>query len=266
MNVLPSIVKPFFCMSCRTLSAIFGLSALLGAACENSSPQNSPGNTANASTNINAAYGTPVIDGSGADTVWENTEWHLIDQPWQGPLILPSDFQGRYKVAWDENSLYFLVEIDDDTLSENTTANKEAPHLADALLLFLDEDASGGERINYNAFAYALSLDGHIVDGMPDSAWHVFDDHAWIRCIRRDNTHTWEIALRVYDGKQYRTEGENIPKRLKAGKKMGFAIAYGDRDGGPQWENIIGNLPLKGQDPETPWKNAGIYLTLNLLR
>ncbi len=251
-------------MSCKNLHALFLLSVLLGAACQNNHPQQATNNTADAS--IDVAYGTPVVDGSGADAIWENQNWRPINHNWQGNAPKTTDFQGRYKIAWDENNLYLLVEINDDTLTESTIADLKAPRLADCLLLFIDEDASGGERADYNAFAYHTPLDGRVFDATPDSIRQNFDDHCWVRRISRDNTSTWEIALRVYDGKQYRPGGENIPKLLKEGKKIGFALAYGDRDSGPQWENVVGNMPLNGQKPETPWKNATGYITLTLLR
>ncbi len=253
-----------FRMSCKNLHAFFLLPLLLGAACQNNLPQQATNNAAGASVDV--AYGTPVVDGSGADAIWENQNWQSINHHWQGSAPKATDFQGRYKIAWDENNLYLLVEIDDDTLTESTTADPEALRIADCLILFIDEDASGGERTDYNAFAYHIPLDGRVFDATPDSIWQTFDDHCWVRRIRRDNTSTWEIALRVYDGKQYRPGGENIPKLLREGKKIGFALAYGDRDSAPQWENVVGNMPLNGQKPEAPWKNATGYLTLTLLR
>jgi hypothetical protein len=251
-------------MSGKSLHALFLLPVLLGAACQNHHPQRATNNAASASVEV--THGSPVVDGSGADAVWDNSEWLPIDRLWQGAPPSSADFQGRYKVAWDENNLYLLIEIDDDTLTENTTSTFEVPRLADCLVIFIDEDTSGGERAPFNAFAYHLSSDGRVFNAVPDSVWNAFDDHCWVRRIGRDNTSTWEIALRVYDGKQYRIGGENIPKLLKGGKRIGFALAYGDRDGGPQWENVVGNIPLNAQKPEAPWKNADGYLTLNLLR
>ncbi|MCS7035676.1 MAG: sugar-binding protein [Saprospiraceae bacterium] len=251
-------------MPCRVLNTLLWLLVLLGAACQDGSNSNSSANSQRLS--LNAAYGTPVVDGSGADAVWENLDWQPIDQPWQRQMTQAADFKGRYKVAWDENNLYFLVEVEDDSLTENALPNIEAPRLADCLILFIDEDASGGDRAGYNAFVYHIPLDGRIFNAVPDSIWQTLDDHCWMRHIRRDNTSTWEIALRVYDGKQYRPNGENIPKLLKEGKKIGFALAYGDRDSEPQWENIIGNIPLNSQKAETAWQNTDSYLVLNLLR
>ncbi|MCS6928021.1 MAG: CBM9 family sugar-binding protein [Saprospiraceae bacterium] len=215
---------------------------------------------------LSAGYGSPVIDGSGADSVWESLPWHPLNYAWEGGLASSTHLQGRYKVAWDENNLYFLVEITDDTLVENTAPGLGVPNLADCLIIFLDEDASGGQRTNYNAFAYHFFLDGSVFEAMPDSICQVLDDHCWVRRISRESIHTWEIALRVYDGKIYRPSDENIAKRLKEGKKMGFAIAYGDRDGSSRWEDIVGNIPLGDKNPKTAWQSADNYLHLNLIR
>ncbi len=214
---------------------------------------------------LDVPYGSPVIDGSGADAIWESTPWYPISELWEGTSVKPADFQGRYKIAWDENNLYLLVEIDDDTLTENTTPDIDLPHQADCLIIFLDEDASGGDpALNHNAFAYHLLLDGRVRDNASDSTWRTFDDHCWVRRITRSSTSTWEIALRVYDSKQYQPGAENIPKLLKAGKKMGFALAYGDRDNALQWESVVGNIKIASPKTNTPWQTADGYYWLNL--
>ena len=52
---------------------------------------------------------------------WENAEWNAIDQVWipWGTTMKDGDFSGRFKVAWDEDFLYVLVEVVDDSLSDD---------------------------------------------------------------------------------------------------------------------------------------------------
>ncbi|MBC7388064.1 MAG: sugar-binding protein, partial [Opitutaceae bacterium] len=57
-----------------------------------------------------------LIDGLGFEKVWNTAEWKPLDQAWIGNNPDPSDFSGRYKLLWDENQLYLLAEIQDDTL------------------------------------------------------------------------------------------------------------------------------------------------------
>lgn len=209
--------------------------------------------------------GTPVLDGSGSDDVWEMTEWMSLNQVWDGASPTPDDFSGRYKLAWDENNLYILAEITDDTLLDGNTQALERFWDADCLVFFLDEDASGGEHeYNYNAFAYHIALDGRVADIAPDSTFRYFDDHCLSQRITRDNVSTWEIAVRIYDGKQYKDGSENIPKLLKKGKKMGFALAYCDNDRSPERESFIGNIAMPNAEKNGGWHNADHFGTLEL--
>ncbi|MBL7775644.1 MAG: hypothetical protein JNK89_06545, partial [Saprospiraceae bacterium] len=209
-------------------SAFFTL--LLGTfACQNA-PEHA-GDTASGKAVLEAYYGTPVLDGSAADDIWEASDWQLIDQVWIGNPPSADDFSGRYKIAWDENNLYLLAEITDDSLLDIHPDALEYYWDDDCLEIFLDEDASGGNhQYNYNAFAYHISLDGRVVDIAPDSTFRFFDDHCISRRITRDKISTWEVAIRIFDGAKLDPSGENIPKLLKAGKKMGFAVAYCDND------------------------------------
>lgn len=210
--------------------------------------------------NFFAAYGTPLINGTADDPVWKRAAWLPLDQIWVGQPPTPADFSGRYKIAWDENNLYVLAEITDDTLIDVHSDGLAAYWDDDCLEIFVDEDASGGDhQYNYNAFAYHIALDGKVADIGPDKTPGYYNDH----CITRRNTSgnltTWEVAVKVFDGNKYNAGGENIPKMLKAGKKMGFALAYCDNDHSPERENFIGSVIVEGEDKNRGWIDAGIF-------
>lgn len=212
-----------------------------------------------------AQYGTPVLDGSGSDDLWEATEWLPINKIWAGTVPDADDFSGRYKLAWDENNLYILVETTDDALLDVNPQALEHFWDDDCLVVFLDEDASGGmHEFNYNAFAYHIALDGRVADVAPDSSFRYFDDHCLTRRIARDNVSTWEIAVRIFDGKKYSDEGDNVPMLLKKGKKMGFALAYCDNDHSAERESLVGNVPLPNTQNKQQWLNADVFGTLEL--
>lgn len=212
-----------------------------------------------------AVRGTPVIDGDGSDEVWKNTDWQALDQIWLGDSLLgKDDFSGRYKLAWDQNNLYILAEITDDTLIDIHQDGLDRYWDDDCLEIFLDEDASGGNhQYNYNAFAYHVSLDGRVVDINPDSAFQYFDDHCLMRRKTVGNTTIWELAVKVYDD-QYTDGEENIPRLLSKGKHMGFALAYCDNDHSPEREHFIGNVAVKGKDKNRGWIDAGVFGHLSL--
>lgn len=212
-----------------------------------------------------AHYGTPLLDGNSDDAVWQNGEWLPLDQVWLGNPPAPGDFSGRYKIAWDENNLYLLAEITDDTLIDIHPDGLDRYWDDDCLEIFLDQDASGGNhQYNYNAFAYHIALDGKVVDIAPDSSYQYYNDHCITRRATAGNRSTWEVALKVFDGNRYVDGGENIPKMLKSGKIMGFALAYCDNDHSTERENFVGNVVVEGADKNRGWIDAGIFGQLGL--
>lgn len=215
--------------------------------------------------NFSANYGSPLIDGKADDTAWQNTEWLPLDQLWIGQAPTAADYSGRYKLLWDESNLYVLAEITDDTLIDIHPNGLEKYWDDDCLEIFLDEDASGGNhQYNYNAFAYHIALDGKVVDIRPDSAFAYFNDHCLSKRTTEGHKTTWEVAVKVFDGNHFEYDSENIPRLLKAGKKMGFALAYCDNDHSPERENFIGSVRVEGEDKNRGWIDAGIFGLLTL--
>jgi Domain of unknown function (DUF1083). len=212
-----------------------------------------------------APYGTPTIDGLANDAAWANAEWLPLDQIWIGGPLSPGDFSGRYKLLWDENNLYVLAEITDDALVDTHEDGLSRYWDDDCLEIFVDEDASGGNhQYSYNAFAYHIALDGKVVDIRPDSAFAYFNDHCLMRRNTVGNTTVWEVAVKIFDGNRYVDGGENIPKMLQSGKKMGFALAYCDNDRSLEREHFIGSVRVEGEDKNRGWIDAGIFGLLTL--
>lgn len=216
-------------------------------------------------TDFSAPYGTPTVDGNASDEVWQQSEWLPLDQVWIGQPPSADDFSGRYKLAWDENNLYILAEIADDTLVDTHADGLVRYWDDDCLEIFVDEDASGGNhQYNYNAFAYHIALDGKVADVAPDSSFQYYNDHCLTRLRTDGRTSVWEVAVKIFDGNRYQDGEENVPKTLKPGKVMGFALAYCDNDRSVERENFIGNVVVEGEDKNRGWIDAGIFGTLQL--
>jgi Carbohydrate family 9 binding domain-like len=214
---------------------------------------------------LTALYGTPVVDGLPDDDLWKASGWYPIDQVWMGKPAAPEDFYGRFKVAWDENNLYILAEIVDDSLADTHPDGLQGYPDDDCLEILLDEDASGGDHTyNYNAFAYHIGLDGQVVDFGPDEQPHYYTEHCTVRRVTEGNISYWEVALQVFDGNHYTDGGENIPKLLRAAKRMGFAVAYCDADRMTTRDNFFGSVPIAGPDKNLTWRDAGVFGLLEL--
>lgn len=250
----------------RFAALLLSVIAFTASFCKNSgSSSQAPPVNSQGRQEFTAVFGTPTLDGSGADDVWELSDWLPINQVWEGPAIDSTDFSGRYKLAWDENNLYILAEIEDDSLRDIHPDGLDRAEDDDCLEIFVDEDNSGGNhQFNYGAFAYHIALDGRVTDIGPDSTCRFFDNHCLSRRIERGHVSTWEIAVRIYDGNQYKDGDENVPKLLKAGKKMGFALAYNDNDHSNTRENLIGSVLVSGSNKNRAWQDASVFGVLTL--
>ncbi len=212
-----------------------------------------------------AGYGTPTINGLGDDAAWQQAEWLPLDQVWIGAPPTATDFSGRYKLVWDENNLYILAEITDDTLVDTHADGLTRYWDDDCLEIFVDADTSGGNhQYSYNAFAYHIALDNQVVDIAPDSSFRYYNDHCTTRRTTQFNVSTWEVAMKIFDGNKYLDGGDNIPRMLQAGKRLGFMLAYCDNDHSPERENFVGNMRIDGADKNRGFIDASVFGILEL--
>jgi len=206
----------------------------------------------------------PNLDGKATESFWNLIDWNPLDQNWIGGPYDHQDFNGRYKLAWNEQGLYLLVEITDDILYDRTADPLKLWWNDDCVEVFVDEDNSGGlHQYSHNAFAYHVALDGNVVDLAPDKAPTLYNDHVRSKHHTVDNLTTWELALTIFDDSY--TDGiANKAVKLKSKKKMGFALAYCDNDESAERENFIGSVFVPGEDKNQGWINADIFGTLVL--
>jgi len=215
------------------------------------------------------AQGSVKIDGIANENTWQAEPWHPIDKLILGKIPNAEDFTGRFKIIWDEQQLYLLVEITDDVLFDQHADPKFLYWDDDCLEIFIDEDASGGNhQFNYNAFAYHVALDNQAVDIGEKNAdgsdnFVLLNDHLtsqWRRSEHSPNKVIWEVALRVYDDSfKFRAKNQ-APVKLSKGKELGFMLAYCDNDGSKEREHFIGSIDIK---PVNGRKNLG-YITADV--
>ncbi|MDG1750555.1 MAG: sugar-binding protein [Thalassotalea sp.] len=217
----------------------------------------------------------PTIDGKSIDKAWALAQWQPLNELILGEALSPEDFSGRFKIIWDEEKLYLLVEITDDILFDQHADPLHFYWDDDCIEVFIDEDASGGNhQFNFNAFAYHVALDNQSVDigyknsdGSPD--FLTLNDHIknkWQRNKDAPHVVTWEMAIDVYDDSlTYQTienkkEFKGKPVKLFKGKKLGFMLAYCDNDGSKEREHFVGSTPITPVNGE---KNLG-YITADV--
>ncbi|MGB5819890.1 MAG: sugar-binding protein [Saonia sp.] len=213
---------------------------------------------------VKKALKSPVLDGKATDNCWNIAQWHPLDQNWIGDSYTHEDFNGRYKLSWDKDALYILVEIIDDVLYDQYKDPLKLWWDDDCVEVFVDEDNSGGlHQFSHNAFAYHIALDGNVVDLGPNKEPQLYNEHVLSEKATVGNMTTWEIAIRLYSD-TYLDGAKNTPKTLIDNKKVGFALAYCDNDGSMERENFIGSVFVPGEDKNQGWINADIFGTLVL--
>ncbi|MEE9364706.1 MAG: CBM9 family sugar-binding protein [Cellulophaga sp.] len=206
----------------------------------------------------------PTIDGKATDNCWNTTTWLNLDQNWLGNAYTNKDFNGRYKLLWDEKALYILVEIIDDVLYDQNDNPLELWWDDDCMEVFIDEDNSGGDhQYNTNAFAYHIALDGNVVDLDKNKNPILYNNHITSKRNTEGNRSIWEMSVKLY-ADTYIDEEENTSTPLSKNKKIGFALAYCDNDTSKERENFIGSVFIPGEDKNQGWINASIFGTLVL--
>jgi hypothetical protein len=207
-----------------------------------------------------------TVDGIADDAAWRDAEWRAIDQRWLGPEFTPDDFNGRFKVAWNEDRLYLLVEFTDDILFDSHRDPLVQYWDDDCLEIFIDEDFSGGDhQFNHNAFAYHLSLDNRAIDIGTDRQAREYTDHVESHWRQEGDKVIWEVAIRIYYDSYVDESDVNEPVVLHAGKRLGLMVAYCDNDGSDLRENFIGSETVPTGPKDRGWIDAGLFGELELV-
>jgi uncharacterized protein (DUF362 family) len=211
------------------------------------------------------AYLPPVIDGRADDPCWKDASWYPIDKLWLGKLSSAEDFSGRFKVSWNDEKIFLLVEITDDILRDIQSNPLIGYWKDDCIEIFIDEDKSGGiHTYSYNAFAYHISLSYDVVDLHTDSQPKLYNDHIEVKRMNTSPLFTWEMAITIYND-SFHYGKENRPVKLTGGKHMGLAVAYCDNDKSDDRESFIGSVNIKGADKNRGWIDADVFGTLTLI-
>ncbi|MEO9944697.1 CBM9 family sugar-binding protein [Paraglaciecola sp.] len=203
------------------------------------------------------------IDGI-AESSWDQAKWHNMSHLIQGEKPSSDDFSGRYKVLWDNQYLYLQAELVDDVLIDKIADPLDRYWDDDALEIFIDSDASGGNhQFNHTAMAYHIALDNQAIDIAENKSPRNFNDHLisqWKRSSTEPNHIIWEVAIRLYPNDF--SDAKPLPAiPLVAGQKIGFMLAYCDNDGSDIREHFVGSHAIKpvNGDKNRGWIDAGVF-------
>ncbi len=214
---------------------------------------------------ISKVTGEIILDGAGTEKDWDKSVWRNMDQLMLGDMPTKEDFSGRYKLLWDEEVIYMLVEIEDDIFMDVHRDGLEKYWDDDCLEIFVDEDRSRGpHQYDYNAFAYHLSLDDKVVDMGIHQKPQYYNDHLLISKQRDGNKIVWELGVKLYSDKYDDDNPEASRVKLASRKQIGFMVAYCDNDNSTEREHFVGDMFIPGEDKNMGWIDAGVFGQLNL--
>jgi len=214
---------------------------------------------------------TPIVIDGVSEDAWNNAIWREMPHLMDG--VRPSsdnDFEGRYRLLWDDNYLYLQADIRDDVLIDTHPDPTQKYWDDDALEVFIDSDASGGNhQFNHTAFAYHIGLDNQAADYGPDQKAHLYTEHLtsrWQRQTSAPYNIIWEVAIKLFPN-SYQEHGNNTPLVLDAHRVIGFMLAYCDNDGSEVREHFMGSheiQPVNG-DKNRGYIDADVFGKITLL-
>lgn len=200
------------------------------------------------------------IDGLDTDSIWNESNWYTMNYLWMGEPINSFDYNGKFKLAWDTNHLYVLVEIIDDYLNPTLKDGLENYWKGDYVEIFIDEDYSGGDhKSNHQAFAYHIATDGHVIDKSTLNKTTFFDNHVNVKRTQAGNKYLWELAIKIFNDQFDENSLNNKPIIITNQKKIGFSIAYGDNDGKKQRDNFMGSKKNHGINNDEGYVNSDVF-------
>jgi hypothetical protein len=200
------------------------------------------------------------IDGCSNDTTWPNVDWYGMNYLWMGSEVDSIDYHGRFKLAWDSQYLYILVEVIDEKLNPTLGNGLENYWKGDYVEVFIDEDNSGGNhQFNHQAFAYHVSTEGHAIDKSTLQETVFFDDHVQVKRSQEGSRYLWEMAIKLFDSQFNEGTTNNVPVKISAQKSIGFSIAYGDNDGNNSRENFMGSKKTHGVNNDAGYINSDVF-------
>ena len=131
-----------------------------------------------------------TIDGYSKDSIWASVDWYSMNYKWMGETVDSTDYSGKFKLAWNSQYLFVLVEIIDEHINPTLGNGIENYWKGDYVEVFIDEDKSGGNhQFNHQAFAYHVSTEGHAIDKSLSKETIFFDDHIEVERSQIGNKH-----------------------------------------------------------------------------
>ncbi|MBM4008680.1 MAG: hypothetical protein FJ285_03715 [Planctomycetes bacterium] len=105
------------------------------------------------------AVAAPVIDGRGADAVWQSAAWSADFLDIEGPARTAPLQRTRVKMAWSDAALFILAELEETDLWATLRTHDEVVFHDNDFEVFVDPDGDGREYYEIEVNAYGTVFD-----------------------------------------------------------------------------------------------------------
>jgi len=185
-----------------------------------------------------AKYGTPKIDAE-MDDVWKNTEEYITDSYVAGTKGKVA--YAKFRVLWDEESIYVWAEVHDNYLSKGNPNAWEQ----DSIEIFIDEDNSKKTSYDDNDAQYRVSFDNRQSYGSGASAKY------FVTATKKtDFGYIVEAQVKMKS------------RKLSEGTIIGFDIQVNDAN---EWDSRVGIIAWN-ETENINWQNPSSFGNLKLVK
>ena len=166
---------------------------------------------------VRKADKSPVIDGKEEQT-WADDPKYKLGNVMYSPISSDEDFSAYYKVLWDKDNLYVLVDVTDDNLTNDSSS--DLWYEDDCIEVFIDADNSRSGNYDDNDYQFHFDWD-------KNNPTMAEDQHGKVEGV--------EFAM-VTTGTGYRTEIKfpwtTLGTTPSPGTTIGFEVHVNDDDNG----------------------------------
>ncbi len=163
---------------------------------------------------ISKTSSAPIIDGT-IDNLWGNISSQEIANANKGTTSGNTDLSGNFKITWDANKVYLLVQVTDDVKVKDATGTNPEKYNFDGIEIYFNDDNAYTDTYNNDA-QYVYNWEGSI---------HAFSGNkptAGINVAQTNTTNGYILELAI--------PWSNIAVSAQNGNFLGFDIMINDND------------------------------------
>jgi hypothetical protein len=188
----------------------------------------------------------PVVIDGRADDLWSESREYKIGNMIYLPPSNDEDFSASYKAMWDEKNLYVLVDVTDDSLTNDS--DSEMWYFDDCVEFFIDADNSKSDSYGDNDAQYHFDWDKN--NPTMSQFQHGRLDGIEFAMITTENGYRTEIKF----------PWSTLGVEPSAGKKIGLDVHVNDDDDGGDRDS---KLTWRGKE-DNAWETPSVFGTAEL--